>query len=501
MPWHTMPRLTRPVSGWLLAAAPVVVLCAPGLTAGAQGAAPARPRYALLRQDEDWRVLATPGAVPPDRFDPIKYVALGRGGDAFLTLGGELRPYYERFGDENWGRAPADRDGYVLHRTMVHADLHAGRIGQAAVRVFAQLKSGLIAGRRAGPRPVDEDRADVNQAFVDLALPAPRGTNVVLRAGRQELNYGAGRVVSVREGPNVRVGFDGATASLLARTWRLDAFGLRPVVTGRGAWDDRAAPGAVLAGAYLARRAAPALHLAPTGAPAGAELYYLYAARRGARFDQTGPGPPVRERRHTLGARMGHVGAAADWDVEGAVQGGRFGVGEIAPGAIRAWTAAGTLGWTFARLPATPRLGLAAGATSGDRDPSDPDLQTFAPPAPRGSYFGQIGANGPQNSVGASPTVRLRPHAALTVNADWYVFWRQSARDGLYGVPGNLLQSGRAVRARRVGSQPQVDVSWQIDRHASLTLNAARFLAGPFLRAAPPARDIRYVALWTTYRF
>ena len=35
------------------------------------------------------------------------------------------------------------------------------------------------------------------------------GTGSNFRVGRQELEYGSGRLIDVREGPNVRLSFDG----------------------------------------------------------------------------------------------------------------------------------------------------------------------------------------------------------------------------------------------------------------------------------------------------
>ena len=44
-----------------------------------------------------------------------------------------------------------------------------------------QLKSGLEAGRRSGPRPVDEDKLDVGQAFLDVAALSSGERRLVVR--------------------------------------------------------------------------------------------------------------------------------------------------------------------------------------------------------------------------------------------------------------------------------------------------------------------------------
>jgi hypothetical protein len=454
-------------------------------------AAPAATAFRLSREDEDWSFLRDPAVraarqgTPTGRFDRLKHLPLGGDGRASLSLGGEFRPYAEGFANENWGAGPARRDAYLLQRFMLHADVRAA---DGRARAFVQFKSGAVSGRSGGPRPPDRDDLDINQLFVD----APLGAGAVLRLGRQEMNYGAGRLISVREGPNVRVGFDGARAIWNAGRsgWRTDLFAVRPVRTGFGAFDDRPNWSDALAGVYAA-------------GPLGSErldVYVLRSERRRARFDQ-GAGT---ERRDSIGARLssapGGGGRPFDYDLEVTGQYGAFGA-RAARGRVRAWSVAGTAGYTLGRARWRPRVGIDAGATSGDRDPDAPDVQTFAPPAPRGSYFGQIGANGPQNSVGFSPTLGLHPRENVSAAAGCYFFWRQSVRDGLYGVPGNLLRSGRGSDARFVGTQPQVEVTWRADPYTSFTLNYARFFAGRFLRETGPSRNIDYFAAWMTFRF
>ena len=114
-------------------------------------------------------------------------------------------------------------NSFFLQRYMLHTDWHFG----SHVRAFVQLKSGLESFREGGPRPIDEKKLDFHSAFVEIG--AGEGDRwVVLQAGRQELNYGSGRLVSVREGPNVRQSFDGAKLKIKAGAWRVDAFAARP---------------------------------------------------------------------------------------------------------------------------------------------------------------------------------------------------------------------------------------------------------------------------------
>ena len=87
-----------------------------------------------------------------------------------------------------------------------------------------------------------------------------------------------GRLVDVREGPNIRLSFDGGRAFYQSPDIRVDAFVVRPVVPEPGVFDDYPDHGQAFWGLYgvMPVRAVPDLH---------ADLYYLGLDRRKAAFD------------------------------------------------------------------------------------------------------------------------------------------------------------------------------------------------------------------------
>src|SRR4051812_19108884 len=82
------------------------------------------PAYRLLRQDEDYRYLGNP-ACRDDYWDRLKYVRLGSDQDTFLTLGGEIREWFEGYRNASWGSGPQDTNGYLLQRLSIYGDIHA----------------------------------------------------------------------------------------------------------------------------------------------------------------------------------------------------------------------------------------------------------------------------------------------------------------------------------------------------------------------------------------
>ena len=436
------------------------------------------PAYKLLRAEEDWSYLRDPDR-RKDLFDPLKFIPLDSDSWTYLTLGADIRERLEYFHSPDWGAGPG-KTLSLLQRYMVHADLHAG----PSFRVFAQLKSGLEYGRTGGPRPPDEDRLDFHQGFLDGVWKLSEEGFLTLRLGRQEMQYG-GRLVSVREGPNVRQSFDAARFLVRMGEWEVDAFGSRPVETQLGVFDDGPDEERWFWGIYV---------LSPPGWLWGmtVDLYYLGLDHEAAVFDQG----VAHEVRHSVGTRLFGQAGALDYNCELVYQFGRFG-----RGAIRAWTAASDTGVTFKDVPGKPRVGLHADAASGDPDPFSPDLGTFNALFPKGSYFSETGLIGPANFYDLHPALALELTPDVNLTADWDFFWRQSTRDGIYGAGINVVRTGQVTRARSVGSQFSVSLAWQIDRHLELVLYYAHFFAGPFIEETPPGDYVDFVATWLTFRF
>ncbi|HLQ39060.1 MAG TPA: alginate export family protein [Planctomycetota bacterium] len=457
--------------------------CAPVLLLALVAASSLRgqtpPAYRPLRYDEDYRYLRDPGRAT-DALDAIKYLPLDGSGETFLTLGGEVRERYEYFRNAQWGAGPQDSDGYLMQRYLLHGDLHFGE----QVRLFGQLESETVSGRTGGARPTDDNDFDVHQAFLDVLGKVAGGDSLTARLGRQELQYGSMRLLSAREGPNVRQSFDGARLLLVAGDWHVDAFVTRPVATEAGALDDDADQGRAFYGVY----ATGPLPLLPDG---HVDLYFLELDRDDAAFVQG----TAQEKRRSLGTRLFGRPEPWDYDFEAVWQFGSFDGGRI-----EAWTVASDTGVTLP-LPWQPRLSLKADVASGDGDPNTQGLQTFNAMFPRGSYFGEPALIGPANIIDLHPALTLQPSSACRLYLDWDVFWRQTADDGIYNAALKPMRPSLGSDRRLIGNQLQVGTECTLQRHASLSLFYAHFFAGPYLRDTGTAEDVDYVSVWLTFKF
>ena len=447
-------------------------------------ASPVAPdrNYLMPPSNENWSWLRDP-ALRQDFWDPIKYIRLrDRRDDWYLSIGGQTRQVWERIGNDNWGEQPF-QNAFFLQRYMVHADVHYGK----HFRSFVQLKSGIEMFRQGGPRPIDEKRLDFEAAFLDICSGGERNW-IAFRAGRQELNYGSGRLVSVREGPNVRQSFDGFKILSKAGAWNIDSFAVRPDLDDFGFFDNNPNHQISFWGIYSTR---------PLRRDISVDLYYLGIARKQATYNRG----TANELRHSLGARLSRPIAQTDggwdFDYEGVWQFGSFGAANI-----RAWTCASETGYSVPALPLKPRFSLRADISSGD-DPNTGALGTFFPLFPIGNYFGVLADTGPgpMNFIDAHPRIQtVFPHD-VSVMTDLVLYWRHSVLDGVYNVPGSLIRAAGNSRARFVGYRPGVEVRWQINRHAYLQADYGIFYAGRFLRETMPGRNLNYLAFWAGYKF
>jgi hypothetical protein len=463
----------------------VALFLALPLCAQVQDESPAPVRtYSLLRENDDWSFLTDP-LLRSDFWDPIKYIPLGCEA-CYVSLGGEIREAFEQVGNDNWGKQRY-MDAFFLQRYMLQSDWHLGE----NVRVFVQLKSGLEDFRAGGPRPIDEKRLDFEAAFLEVGNTHKKNW-AVLRIGRQELNYGSGRLVSVREGPNVRQSFDGVKIRSKAGAWNVDAWAVRPDLDRHGFFDNATDHTTAFWGVYATR---PVVSQRLRGV--GYDLYYLGLDRKNATFERG----TAAELRHTVGARLWRPIATqepgADFDYEGVVQFGTFGSDDI-----RAWTFASDTGYSLTTLPLRPRFSIKADISSGD-NPGSHTLGTFNPIYPIGNYFGVLADTGPGpvNFIDVHPRIQTQLPRGISISADFVAQWRENLNDGVYAVPGFLLVPANGSRARFVGYRPGAEVRWQINRHAYLQADYGIFYAGQFLKEASPGRNINYMEFWAGYKF
>jgi hypothetical protein len=430
----------------------------------------------LMRYDEDYEYLRDSSKTFTNC---IKFLPVTADQRSYLTFGGEIREEYGGKINEDWILGQGFNSSF-LQRYVLYADYHLG----ARLRFFTQVNSALESGSKYGPSPVDEDKMAVQNLFAEINILKTNDKNLSIRIGRQEINYGSGRLISVREGTTVRQYFTGSKIMYSSRKFTLDAFVMVTDETNPGVFDNKGSGQANLWGAYSS------LNINKSG---NFDFYYLGIRRDNAEFEEG----IEKEIRHTIASRYWKYGGGFIYNLEAAYQFGTFGKGHIA-----AWTAAIDIGYTFENLRFKPSVNLRNDYISGDQSAGDGNLQTFNPLFPKGGYFGFNPLIGPVNLIDLHPYLVLTLTDKLSMQADVVLNWRYSLSDGIYRPSGNFNTSSSGSGHRFIGTTYLISADYQFSRHLSASAGTQYFKIGSFLNdIIPRSADSNFFNTQVSFKF
>ncbi len=428
-----------------------------------QGQTHAGPEYYNLRYKEDFSYLSgEPGTYKEDMWDPVKWIDLGD--NWFLTLGGQTRLRFESEQNKAFGNVEPAQDAFLLHRSFVHGDLKH----DDWLRFFLQGKFAHVEDRdRAAGLAGMEDHADIHQAFVDIKTLV-RQKRVTFRLGRQELQYGAQRLISPLDWGNTRRTFDGAKVFTRTGQWRIDAFAVRPVLSDRKNLDDED-ENVDFYGLYSTYKGSKSL---------AADFYCLVLKNNNLLPNSNGT--TGRRTLYTPGTRL--WGACGGWDYEAelAAQFGTF-----AGDRVRAWMGTAGGGYTFSGSGWRPRLGLLYDYASGDADPTDGTHETFNQHFPLGhAWLGYLDLVGRSNIHAIKAQLKIKPTKKVTAWADFHTFYADRDKDALYSASGAATRRAPAgTGTQKIGHELDLTAKVVLDVHTAVLLGHAYMWTGEFIDA------------------
>jgi hypothetical protein len=407
--------------------------------------------YQSLRFEEDWR----------EDCSKISPKCWRIGETSSLTFGADARIRTQGYWPLDFGiGSQTSGNDYTLFRGMAHGDLRI----RNHVQLFVQFGVYDEIGRRGGPISVDRSNPDLQQGFL-----AWNGKALSLRLGRQEITLGTSRLLSVREGPNIRLAFDGARTSWHQESYRVDAFVFRPILNRSGAFDDTANKSQSLSGVY-------ATFTPEIMSPLKIDLYWLRYERDQGQFAIT----QGRERRDSFGTRLFGSTRGWDWNLETVFQTGHFS-NQI----IRAWTVASDTGFTFSTLPWSPRLGLRTDIASGDKNLDDGRLGTFNALYPNPTYLSEAALLAPGNLMDLHPILTINPGPQLKIMLGWNFLWKHHKEDAVYTPPAPLVAIPETIgTGRYIGDQIGLESSYRFSPQWEARMAAVHFRAGSALTQA-----------------
>lgn len=380
-----------------------------------------------------------------------------------LSVDGRIR--YEVIEPAAFGFGPQDPGGYVLWRIAPQVDVDVAPTLQARVQLFAAN----VADREGGARANDRNDLDLTQAFVDWQP----SDGSFLRAGRQEIALGSGRLLAALDGANIRRRFDGLHSQWKIGNWTAVAVAASPVLVRPGSFDDESSAGRLAIGSGV-------IH-----GDAGRNSAAVYVIR--TESDEGGFGASVAaQERFTVGLRLVRTAGAAFGELELLKQWGEADAGQD----IRAWAAAGEVRATAATVRGAALVfGTKFSLASGDEDPGDTELGGFDPLFPNPGFNGSFPIFAPTNLVTINPSVSLQWNKGDRIGLDVAFLERIEAQDRAYALSGAALPAQGPDRdvgalwalsgARRLSDNLSMTGSlFWLDQAASLPDGAKNALGG-----------------------
>lgn len=393
-----------------------------------------------------------------------------------VTLGGQVRlraEYRDPVGYANDAQLRED-DDFLLSRIRLNLTLSL----YDDLDIFVQPQDSRTFGEESSLSS-NEKNLDLHQGYVEARNLG--GVPITLKAGRQELQYGDGRLVSVLDWNNVARAWDGVKIRFAPKDGWIDAF-YTIVKEGNGAEDDQDFFG--LYGSY-------------TGI-ADHELDLCLLRRRFADnpvTDESGRKGDFKDT--TFGLRVKGRSGAASYSLEGAWQTGSYSTDDVS-----AWAVAANLGIAIS-MEWKPSVILEYTFASGDDDPADGDRGTFDAPYPFGhAYQGYADVFSWKNGHSLSLKLSVKPEDAVSIHADGHLFRLDEERDAWYGASGSAIRRDTTGDAdRNVGSEIDLHVRWGVTKEVKVWAGWSHFFAGPYVDDTGRDRDMDWVFLQATIDF
>ena len=309
---------------------------------------------------------------------------------------------------EAW-RGTSSPDTYFLNRVRVQAEV----MPASWLRGVVQLQDARVADYAAKVKPTGMfNEVDLRLAFAEVKHARSR---VTARLGRQELEFGDGRLVAPSNWGNVTRTFDAALVTLARKPWTVTAFAAQLVLIDSEALD-RGKPGEYFYGAYGQFTTPKAKRVF--------EPYALVRTRDRVVDERGRAGDAVTA---TVGLRAaGTLPAQVDYNAEAAYQGGHN-----AEDTIRAWAMHAGAGVIVSQRAWKPRFGIDYDRASGDRARKDGKKGTFDPLYPSShTKWGLADRVSWSNMEHAGATLSVAPRKTTKVQAGVHRYWVVERTDG-----------------------------------------------------------------------
>ncbi len=397
----------------------------------------------------------------------------------WLRFTGEIRDRVE--GYQNASFKPNSSDLYDLYRLRVGVLLQPTNW----LRLFAATQDTRVF-ERSPKIPPYQNTWDINQAYVELGRTETSGFG--LRAGRQELFFGNGRLIGNSWWSNVSRNFDAVRGSYQHGDYRVDAFASSVVIARDGVIDHHN-QGNNLHGIYGTVKN-------KLGHNSQFEPYTFWHVQNGAAL-KTGKTGHLDQ--WTYGFRqLGELPDNFDYRTEMAIQRGHLGAASI-----KAWTGHWLIGNTIPTVW-SPRPFLEFNYASGDPSPKNTaTTETFDPIYPSShDKLGLADQIGWRNIKDLRLGLDAHPTSKWALNLSGHDFWLANAHDSLYPTRGSVVAKDPTGNSgTHIGEEVDFQMIYKPTLQMQFGAGIGHLFAGDFLSKTTKGRDYTLPYFLANYVF
>lgn len=395
---------------------------------------------------------------------------------AWLRFDAEERARMESLGGVGFKAAG---NTYLLQRLRLNLDVAA----RSWLKFTFQTQDSRVFFTNVSPPPSSQkDPLDLRLGYVQFGNSEEGPLS--LRAGRQSLNFGEGRLAADPNWSNVGRSFDAVRLILRYPHVRVNAF----VSASDKTYIDGFAtpvPGEHFHGLYIS------LDTLVPGATI--EPYLFWKMEHQMKGELTKPGNLDEK---TAGLRwVGKLPWGLDYGMESVLE-----RGSQAHEPLSAWATHLVLGETLPNAQHLPRFFTEFNRASGDRNPRDGVHGAFDPLFPSShDKFGIADQFTWTNIVYARAGFQYRVRRDLTLSSAYDSLWLATRGDGIYGS-GKVIIASNGFSGNHIGQEADIQAQWVARRYTLVDFAFGHIFPGEFLRATGHGSPYRCLFLMVTQR-
>ncbi len=384
-------------------------------------------------------------------------------------FGLEERIRYEYKQDFDFNESVKDNGSLFFHRLKLNSQTSLLDDNKKNILdVFIEGLDAQTGSFQTKATATQVDNFDLHQAYVNLHRLLGQGIDV--KVGRQEIVYGAGRLIAQPAWSNRMRHFDAAVAHFYTPKIYADLIYAQDVK-----YDDnnfnRSLDEEYLTGVYSGYQKDKNSFLL--------EGYFL------AQVVNTTDLPTTR---YTVGGRwQGKLPADILCDVEIPFQFGHAGTKDIRAMAAHVDFSKELTSWTW-----KPKWTLELNRAGGDIDPNDSEVNTFNPLyQSTHTPYGDLDFFRWQNMREVALNVSLSPTKKLKLRPQTNFFWLDSKFDSWVNASGTTLRSQTSGdRNYYVGQELSLKVNYDVSKNIKLESGYAHFFTGGFIKDTGADDDV-----------